>query len=198
MKSALVCLVLLPSAAVASGLSVGIDSRQLDFDHLQADTKGASVNYSFSQAPVYLEASFQKENESNIEYMELSIGAEKSLYRQGPFSIEGSGGIGIGSLDIPWSQNENTLLSAPIGIKASYAVTERFSLYTGAEYRWYFDLTDETKCEDGSTSQSTGAGTCSWHGGISHYQNRVGDGDSLGLRAGLRYNGGLKFQAQRY
>lgn len=53
---------------------------------------------------------------------------------------------------------------------------------------WIVSDNDKTRC--GTTSDSTGSGTCSWHGGIDYdyTSNYIGDFDGVTYKAGLRYN----------
>ncbi len=77
-------------------------------------------------------------------------------------------------------------------MEAGVNLNPNLSLYGGVGYKWAFDLTndDKTRCNDGTTSNSSGQGTCSWHGGVNQYysSNNIGDFDGVTYKAGVRYN----------
>lgn len=124
-------------------------------------------------------------------YYEISVGGHISLVSSKHFYALATAGIGAGWLDVD-GFDSTTYFSIPVGLEAGVNFTPNISVYGGIGYKWALDVSDNqgTRCRDGSWSDSTGSGTCSWHGGIDYYYNPnyIGDFDGVTYKAGLRYN----------
>lgn len=132
----------------------------------------------------------QSDNYDGSAY-EFSFGGHLNLINANGFYALATLGTGVSILEADGFDN-STYLTLPVGLEAGYTFTPNFSLYGGIGYKWSFNITgdEQTRCNDGTTSGSTGSGTCSWHGGINYYydSNYIGDYDGVTYKAGLRYN----------
>ncbi|MEJ2766871.1 DUF3265 domain-containing protein [Photobacterium sp. MCCC 1A19761] len=175
--------------AACAGLYFDYQNQKISFDNISPNLSGLSIGYSWLEnRTLYVEADFINDSEFDIRYWGGVLGYNHGLFRGTDIDVYFNFGIGIGELDVNYYQNKNTLISIPLGLSSSYSFTEKFHLDLGIGYRYFIDLTENTKCKDGTTSESTGSGTCSWHGGIARYQDKVGDGGGAFYRAGLRYS----------
>ena len=94
--------------------------------------------------------------------------------------------IGAVHADLDRLRNGNTLVSLGFGVQPALRLHEAVSIVGVLGYRLYFDTTEPTTCNDGTTSSSVGSGTCSYHGGIAHYNERIGDGGGIEASLGVR------------
>lgn len=130
---------------------------------------------------------YQENSEYDGEAYEFSFGGHLRLLNVNGFYVLGTAGTGISVLDVS-GFDTSTYFTVPIGLETGYTFTPAFSLYTGIGYKWSWDISSSTTCKNGTQSNSTGSGTCSWNGGIDHYNYTVGDFDGITYKAGLRYN----------
>lgn len=84
--------------------------------------------------------------------------------------------------------NSNTLVSLGGGAFFNKPLSKSLSMSVFVGGRYYIDGTDPTTCNDGTTSTSTGSGTCSHHGGIAHLNDPIGSGFSMEYSVGLTYS----------
>ena len=93
------------------------------------------------------------------------------------YTISGSIGVGKGSKK---SLNSN-YISFGATSSLNYILHKKYVIGSVLNYKHYLDITPNTTCNDGSSSDSKGQGTCSYHGGIKHYNEKIGDFRSLSL-----------------
>lgn len=173
----------------ASGLYLDYQSQDISFDHFSPTMTGAAVGYSWGDnRKFYLEGELLNDSELNFDYWGATIGFNKELVQYEKTYLAFNLGLGFSQLDVPSFENKNNLLSIPVGVTGGYKLSDNVSIDASIGYRYFIDLTENTKCKDGSTSDSVGSGTCSWHGGIAQYQDQIGDGGGVYYRAGLRYS----------
>ncbi|WP_139851358.1 hypothetical protein [Acinetobacter pullicarnis] len=134
---------------------------------------------------------YQGNSDFDGDYYEVSGGGHYNFLSTDRFYAIGTLGFGAGVLDVKNFDN-TAYLTIPLGLEGGVNFTPNLSLYGGVGYKWAFDISnnDKTRCNDGSTSNSSGSGACSWHGGVnSHYtSNSIGDFDGVTYKTGLRYN----------
>lgn len=118
---------------------------------------------------------------------EFSLGGHLNLINANGFYVLATAGTGVSVLDAD-GFDTSTYWTLPIGLEAGYDIVPNFSLYGGVGYKWSWDISSNTTCKNGSQSNSTGSGTCSWNGGIDHYNYTIGDYDGVTYKAGIRYN----------
>lgn len=162
-------------------------------DNINADIDGFGIGISASpqQHGAWGKLEFLGNNDYNGDYYELSFGGHYNFLSARHYYIIGTLGAGIGLIDVP-EFDDTVFFTIPVGLEAGINLNPNFSVYGGVGYKWAINISDDdkTRCNDGTTSNSTGSGTCSWHGGINwNYQpNYVGDFDGMTYKAGIRYN----------
>ena len=156
---------------------------------IDADLDGGAVGFSTVPNRHGFWGKFEalQNNEYSADYYELSTGGQINFYNANNIYLIGTAGLGFGWSDVEDFDNSQ-FVTLPIGLEAGYHFSPNFSLYGGVGYKWAWDASSKTTCNDGSTSNSTESGTCSWHGGVDHYNNTIGDFDGVTYKAGARYN----------
>jgi len=177
-----------------SSLFIEYSSQKGEFGNdINADMNGFGVGVSTSPqvSGLWGKFEYQSNDDYDGDYYELSAGGHVNFINIERFYAIGTLGAGIGLLDVS-GFDETAYFTIPIGLEAGFNFTRNLSLYGGVGYKWALDISDngETRCNDGTTSDSTGSGTCSWHGGIdrNYTSNYIGDFDGVTYKAGLRYN----------
>ena len=153
---------------------------------LKGGSLGLSVNPATSGA--YGRFNLLGNNKFDLDFYELEGGGQLNLLNVQGFYVLATAGIGVAGADSSYLDNSVTFLSLPVGLEAGFSPIAEFSLYAGVGYKWLFDVTGKTTCNDGTTTNSTGHGACSYHDGIDYYNDTVGDADGVTFRAGLRVN----------
>jgi len=177
----------------ASELYVDYSSQNVNFKAIDVEMSGGTVGYSWGNvARFYVEGNIQSDSKKDINYYDVTIGFNGDIVHQGNLRIGYDLGVGVGQLDVPWYSNKNTMVSIPVGLTFDYSFTDKLALNAGVGYKYFFDLTDDqlsTVCNDGTTSESTGSGTCSWHGGIAGYSTNdlIGNGGGMSAQVGLTF-----------
>lgn len=129
-------------------------------------------------------------NDDNLDttYAEARFGGHINLVSQDGFYLNGSVGLGYANASSSLLYNDVQFMTLPIGLEAGFSLAPQLSIYGGVGYKWLFDVTSNTTCNDGTTTNSVGRGSCSYHSGIAYYNDQVGDADGVELKAGLRLN----------
>jgi hypothetical protein len=181
-------------AALNRSLMLEYSAQKGKFENsISEDLTGFGVGFSSSpyQNGLWGKFEYQKNSEYDGNAYEFSFGGHLNFINLNGFYALGTLGTGVSVLDAD-GFDTSTYFTIPVGLEAGYTFTPNFSLYGGIGYKWAFNITgdEQTRCNDGTTSGSTGSGTCSWHGGINYYydSNYIGDYDGVTYKAGLRYN----------
>lgn len=158
---------------------------------VDVELKGGTIGFSTTPnlSGWWAEFEYLKNNEYSADYYEAAFGGHYNLIIvNGFYTLATIGmGVGVGSAD---GFDDTAYLTLPIGLELGYSFVPNFSVFGGVGYKWNWEIKDNrTRCNDGTTSNSTGSGTCSWHGGIDEsYDYTIGDFDGLTYKAGIRYN----------
>lgn len=171
----------------ASGIFFDYKNQDIGFDSFSSDLKGLSVGYSLDKHKNVFIGFENLKSSRDIRYMGVFAGIDRNIYEGAKISLSFRSSIDIGQLNVPWFNNKNSLFSIPVGLNAQYALADNMLFNTEIGYRHFIDLTDATKCRDGSYSNSIGSGTCSHHNGVALYQDTVGDGGGIYFKFGLGY-----------
>jgi hypothetical protein len=172
---------------------VDYSTQNISFKTVDVEMVGGTVGVSWGdRTRFYIEGNIQSDNTKNINYYDVVIGINGDIVKNESFRLGWDIGIGAGQLDVPWYSNKNAMLSLPIGLDMVYRLTDKVMLNAGVGYKYFLDLTDNqqyTICNDGSISESSGSGTCSWHGGIAGYSTNdlIGNGGGVSAQVGLTY-----------
>lgn len=181
-------------SAPTASLSLEYSSHKGEFaENIDADLDGFAIGLSTTPQRNGLWAKFEFLDNSDFDadYYEISFGGHLNFLNTERFYAIGTLGAGIGLLDAS-SFDETVYFSVPVGLEVGVNLNKYLSLYSGIGYKWALDISDNdgTRCNDGTWSDSTGSGTCSWHEGIDYdyVSNYIGDFDGVTYKAGLRYN----------
>ena len=153
---------------------------------LKGGALGASTNPALSGA--FGRVDYLTDNRFDVDYYELQGGGQLNLFNANGFYLLATAGVGVAGADSSYLDNSVTFISLPVGLEVGFSPVPQFSLYGGVGYKWLFDVTGKTTCNDGTTTNSTGHGACSYHDGIDYYNETIGDADGVSFRAGLRVN----------
>lgn len=203
---------ILLSALVGLGLSFQAQAQNIDLNKnsvfaeyssqkgkfendVDADMNGFGLGISTSPQKhgAWAKFEYQGNNDYDGDYYEISGGGHYNFLSTERFYAIGTLGLGVGLLDVDGFDN-TAYLTIPVGLEAGVNLNPNFSLYGGVGYKWSWDASDsndkKTRCNDGTWSNSSGQGTCSWHGGVNQYysSNNIGDFDGLTYKVGVRYN----------
>lgn len=193
MLKRIIVLLAVSLSAFASDLYVDYSTQKVDFKVVDLEMVGGTVGYSWGdQTRFYIEGNILSDSDKDINYYDVVMGLNGDIVKNNAFKMSWDIGIGVGQLDVPWYDNKNTLLSLPVGIEMTYNITDKLMLNAGVGYKYFFDLTDDqiyTVCNDGTVSESTGSGTCSWHGGIAGTATNdlIGNGGGMSAQVGLTF-----------
>jgi len=161
----------------------------MEFDSLSTSPNGYTIGYkwNYDSFNPYVEYQLATDNEINLDYSTFNFGTQIVEFSQNDFTVGFNVEGGYGNLSLEGYQNDYDFFSFGGGGFANYAITESFSLFINAQYMYYWEVTSKTECKDGSSSESSGSGTCSHHGGVAYYN------DKLGNAIGLKVNVGISF-----
>ena len=177
--------------SVAPALLVGCQSIGLEavrsspgLDAVDAELTGFGVV--LAEGPLYFEWQELSDDDEDLDWRNFNFGGRFARRSFGAFDIGAEADIGLAHADLDRLINSNTLASVATGVFLEARPTERFALSASLGGRYFFDTTDPTTCNDGTTSTSTGPGTCSHHGGVAHLNDPIGDGFALEISLGVR------------
>lgn len=177
-----------------ASLSLEYLSHKAEFDEgVDADLDGFAIGFSTTpqRHGLWTKFEFLSNSEFDADYYEFSFGGHLNFFNTDRFYATGTIGAGVGLIDVS-GFDETVYFTIPVGLEAGVNLTKNLSLFGGFGYKWAVDISEngETRCNDGTWSDSTGSGTCSWHGGIDYdyVSNYIGDFDGVTYKAGLRYN----------
>ncbi|WP_151781255.1 hypothetical protein [Acinetobacter bereziniae] len=156
---------------------------------IDEDLKGFGIGYSTSphKNGLWTKFEYQTNKEFDGDAYEFSFGGHLNLINYDGFYSLATLGMGFGVVTADGFDDSN-YLTLPVGLEVGYTFMPALSIYGGVGYRWSWDVSPSTTCNNGSSSNSTGSGTCSHNGGINHYNYTIGDFDGLTYKAGVRYN----------
>lgn len=158
---------------------------------IDVNLKGGTIGFSTTphSSGWWAEFEYLKNNEYSADYYEATFGGHYNIINlQAFYTVATLGmGIGVGSAD---GFDDTAYLTLPIGLELGYSFVPNLSIFGGVGYKWNWEIKDNrTRCNDGTASNSTGPGTCSWHDGVdTSYDYTIGDFDGLTYKFGVRYN----------
>ncbi|MGC3819324.1 hypothetical protein [Acinetobacter sp. G11] len=156
---------------------------------IDEDLNGFGVGFSSSphKNGLWGKIEYQENSKYNGEAYEFSFGGHLNLIDANGFYALGTIGTGVSILDVE-GFDTSSYWTLPIGLEIGYTFVPSLSIYGGVGYKWSWDVSSSTTCKNGTQSNSVGSGTCSWNGGIDHYNYTIGDYDGVTYKAGIRYN----------
>ncbi|PHS16418.1 MAG: hypothetical protein COA86_12355 [Kangiella sp.] len=178
----------LPSSIDAKNLTLSKTSSEMLFSSIDTSPEGFTFGYQGGGESYkwYLEYQALEDNQIKFEYNSFNLGTNFNFSTRENISYGLNLEVGTGSADLKTSSNEFDYFSISSGGFAEYKPTEVFSIIARLQYSFYFESTANTVCRDGTTSESTGRGTCSSHGGISFLNEKLGNADGIKFNIGVQ------------
>ncbi len=136
---------------------------------------------------VFVEAGYLRAGSEDFYLLSIGGGARFVAFASGRFELGGQALLDVEHAHLGRYRNANVLVAVGGGGYAEVRVLPRASLTLTLSAHAFVDVTPPTRCNDGSSSQSTGQGTCSWHGGIDFYTDQLGEGAGLDALVGFRF-----------
>lgn len=132
--------------------------------------------------------------EYGIRYNEFSAGFQAKIFDKNGFYSLGKAAVGLGSGKADGLDSRVQFLALTPSVEVGYRAKNNLGLYVGVGYKWLSENNSRgggAVCRDGTTSSSTGQGTCSYHGGVDYYreagEKQIGSVSGLVMSTGLRY-----------
>lgn len=181
----------------------------------KTNTNGISLGLStpLNKNGIWGKFEYSTDNKTKSDLYGGSIGGHLNIINKNKFYLNGFGGIGYTRIESGITNSDLNFITLPIGIETGYKLTRNLDVFANVGYKWMYDLTGsdgyygkstsasaefgKTLCNDGTWSDSTGSGTCSWHDGVSSNQpahTESGGKFSLGDAKTPIYGAGLRFQ----
>jgi hypothetical protein len=157
-----------PVSTALSGAKIGWDARKLN-----------SPISAFAEAG-YLGGS------AGLDLFSLGAGVRVAAFRRERIELGAQLLLDVELARLDRYRNSNDLVALGVGGYAAVRVFPRGFLTLALSAHAFVDATPPTTCNDGSTSLSTGQGTCSYHGGIDHYNDSIRAGGGLDALVGFR------------
>jgi hypothetical protein len=178
------------NSAVSEAVYGSYDARQFSSSPVSTSLNGGKLGWqargSTSRVAGFLEAGYLAGGAEGLDMFTFGGGARFAAFVRGRFELGGQGLLDFEHARLDRYRNANSLLALGIGGYAEVRIVARVSLTLTLAAHVFADLTAPTTCNDGSTSQSTGQGTCSHHGGIDFYHDKLGAGAGLDGLVGFR------------
>lgn len=180
--------------ALNTSLMLEYSSQKAKFSNdIDEDLTGFGLGFSSSphRNGYWGKFEYQENNNYQGSAYELSFGGHLNLFNSNGFYVLATLGMGVSLLEAD-GFDDSTYWTLPVGLELGYTLIPNLSVYSGVGYKLSLNISEdgETRCNDGTWSDSTGSGTCSWHGGIDYNfsSSYIGDYDGMTYKAGLRYN----------
>ncbi|WEV48093.1 hypothetical protein OZX61_07290 [Acinetobacter sp. ESL0695] len=149
---------------------------------------GLGISSNPTNHGLWAKTQYQHASKNDVDYFDIAGGVQYNFIANDDFYLLGKLGLGFATASSSALQNNVNFITLPVGLEAGYSLTQRFSVYGGLGYKFLWEVTKPTTCNNGTQSNSTGRGTCSSNGGINHYNDKAGDFNGVTYNVGLRYN----------
>ena len=176
-------------SASAGEVTLAHTQNEMKFDYFTSTPKGFAIGYkgNYESYSPYVEYQSTVDSEINLDYSAFNFGTQIIMFSQYDFTLGFNLEAGYGVVAPEKASNDFNFLSLGGGGFLNYFLNESLSIFINGQYMYYSEVTPNTECRDGSSSESSGSGTCSHHGGIAYYNDKIGDAN------GLKFNVGLSF-----
>lgn len=194
MKKIIAGLSLIAIASFANATSVSVDYTGMNAKSTDSNTKidlsgvGVGISTSPQNHGWWAKMQYQTASKYDVDYFDIAGGGQYNFVSTNQFYVLGTVGVGFATASSSSLRNNVNFITLPIGLEAGYNLTQQFSVYGGLGYKFLWEVTSPTTCNNGTQSNSTGRGTCSSNGGVNHYNDKVGDLKGVTYNLGIRYN----------
>ncbi len=131
---------------------------------------------------------FLGDDDFETTYVEARSGRHINLISQAGFYLNGTFGFGYAIASSPFLYNDVDFVTIPIGLEAGLSPFPELSVYAGVGYKWLYDVTSNTTCNDGTTTNNVGRRACYYNLGIAYFNDTVGNARGVEFKAGMRFN----------
>lgn len=176
------------SVLSAGGLAISKTKNSFNFDNQSYTANAFSSRLLFGNRKFMPYIEYRKSQTSqNFEFYQLGLGGQYEIRSTSHYDFGSDFNIGYLVAENDASKNEFEFTSINLGIFFDYKLTSNFVISSWAGLQLLREVTENTTCEDGSTTNSVGSGTCSSHGGIAYYNDKLGDGTAKSFSLGFKY-----------
>jgi hypothetical protein len=183
------CLSQVSGGTVSESVYGAYDARRFSSSPISTSLAGGKVGWearkAFSPLAGFVEAGYLGGSEG-LDILSVGAGGRLILFTDGRIALGAQGLVEYEHARLDRHRNANSLVAFAVGGYGELRVVSRCSLTLTLSAHAFADGTPPTMCNDGSSSQSTGQGTCSHHGGIDFYTDRLGAGGGLDALVGIR------------
>lgn len=175
----------------AHSIYAAYDAREFYSEPVSDSLAGAKIGWqarkAAGQVAGFLEVGYLGAASEDFYLLSLGGGGKFPAYTHGPLELGGLLLFEVQHAHVQRHRNTNVLVAFGGGAYGDVRLSARAWLTLTLSFHAFVDVTPPTRCNDGSSSQSTGQGTCSWHGGIDFYTDQLGNGAGLDALLGFRY-----------
>jgi hypothetical protein len=169
----------------------GYAGEKVSFNPVDGYLSGAGIGWETQIADgkgtLYFEGQHTRSSQEELSMLSLVAGARLPIVRTSRVRVSVQGDLGYSRARLKRFRNANQLAPLAAGVRMDLRIIPQVSVNGTVAGRVFEDVTAPTTCNDGSTSRSTGQGTCSHHGGIDHYNDQIGSGHGLELVLGVSF-----------
>ncbi|KAB2911158.1 MAG: hypothetical protein F9K40_01270 [Kofleriaceae bacterium] len=166
------------------------DARGFYSTPVSTSLAGVKAGWQFRKAGKHLggfaEAGYLRAGSADFYLLSIGGGGRFVAVARGRIELGGQVFVEVQNAHLDRHRNVNILAALGGGGYAEVRVLPHAALTLTLSANAFLDVTPPTKCNDGSWSQSTGQGTCSHHGGIDFYTDKLGEGVGLDALIGIQ------------
>lgn len=178
-----------PSGSLTHSLYGGYDARKFSAGEVSVYPRGGRIGYGVgsntSPYSGFVEGGYVKAQTVDFDILSVAAGGRVAAFRRSRLEFGGLGFLQFQGARLDEYKNGNSLLGIGLGGYAEVRIVPRVSLVLTVSAHAFGDVTPPTTCNDGSTSQSTGSGTCSSHDGIAFSNDILGNGTAVDALIGV-------------
>lgn len=169
---------------------VGYGASHPEFDSITTTVSGPVAGLIWEHhedISSFSEVHWFKDRNGDLELRSLQSGILSEAAVIGPLEIQVRLDLGFSWARRETFINSNHLVTVGLGIQPTLWLDDRIALVGLAGYRFYFDQTEATRCNDGFETSSTAGDACFDHGGLASERQLLDHGQGLELSLGLRF-----------
>ena len=183
------CLSRTHQSTVTDAVYGAANSRSFSSGPVSTSLGGGKLGYEArrvaSETSGFVEAGYLQAGSDWFSIWSLGAGVKVAVFRRGPATVGVGGLLEYQRAQLDRFRNPNHLVSLGVRGYGEVRVMPNVTLTLTVSAHAFADATSPTTCNDGSTSNSTGQGTCSWHDGIAFYNDELGNGTGLDAVVGV-------------
>jgi hypothetical protein len=170
---------------------VGYATSHPEFDSITTTVSGPVAGLIWEHADefsTFSELRWFEDPNGDLEFRGWQSGILSQASVLGPLEIRARIDLGFTWARRQTFSNSNELITVGLGIQPSLWLSDSVALVGQVGYRFYFDQTEATRCEDGHETSNTAGDACFDHGGIASQRQLLEDGHGPELSLGVRFS----------